>query len=535
MKTRHWDAIVIGTGMGGATFGYALARAGLRVLWCEKGSAHLGDSEALRGRFAEEWFSPGDAHAANRRVLLRNAGRCFDAIADVSGPKPFDFIPFIGAGGGGSTALYGMALERFFPADFSPRQHHPGARESTIPDHWPIGYADLEPYYTEAEKLYGVRGGGDALRGGSERVDQRDLPPLSPVARELFAFFEQKGLNPYRVPLACDRVPACTGCQGYLCARDCKIDSARACIQPALDLGAEVLDKCEVVRLEANADRITGVICRHEGRELHLQADLVALAAGALGTPGLLLASASPAWPRGLANTSGWVGLNLMRHYVDLYAVFPKHRPAVAGNPKELAWNDLYVTEAGKFGTFQSFGAMIPAKVLAAGMEQELRDKDRAGAAAALRLAKPLMASATGMLFARTEVFATIMEDLPYADNRVTLGDGGRLSIQYRVRDSEARRIAQFRERVRKTLEPYRFLQLRQAESNLRLAHACGTCRFGRDPLTSVLDPFNKAHGVANLYVVDASFFPSSGGTNPALTVAANALRVARHLNGIPQ
>ena len=79
-------------------------------------------------------------------------------------------------------------------------------------------------------------------------------------------------------------------------------------------------------------------------------------------------------------------------------------------------------------------------------------------------------------------------------------------------------------------LKPYRFLLLKQAENNQRLAHACGTCRFGTDPRESVLDVNNKAHGLTNLYVVDASFFPSSGGTNPALTIAANALRVADHL-----
>ncbi len=84
---------------------------------------------------------------------------------------------------------------------------------------------------------------------------------------------------------------------------------------------------------------------------------------------------------------------------------------------------------------------------------------------------------------------------------------------------------------LKKVLQPFRTLTLRTGQSNTTLGHVCGTCRFGTDPQTSVLDPQNRAHEVENLYVVDASFFPSSAGLNPSLTVAANALRVAAHVN----
>jgi choline dehydrogenase-like flavoprotein len=134
----------------------------------------------------------------------------------------------------------------------------------------------------------------------------------------------------------------------------------------------------------------------------------------------------------------------------------------------------------------------------------------------------------------RRMILATTLEDFSYADNRVEPAradaQGARLAIEYRLRDADRARIAAFRTRMRDVLAGYRFKLIKQAENNQRIAHVCGTCRFGDDPAQSVLDRNNRAHGLANLYVVDSSFFPSSGGTNPSLTIAANALRVADHL-----
>jgi choline dehydrogenase-like flavoprotein len=130
------------------------------------------------------------------------------------------------------------------------------------------------------------------------------------------------------------------------------------------------------------------------------------------------------------------------------------------------------------------------------------------------------------------------MEDLPYLDNRVMVPAAAkspqesRIQIQYRIGPGEQARIQSFRNSLRKAFGSHRFILIKQAEHNERIAHACGTCRFGLTPRDSVLNTFNRAHSVDNLYVVDASFFPSSAGTNPALTIAANALRVADHMLG---
>jgi choline dehydrogenase-like flavoprotein len=529
-----WDVVVIGTGMGGATLGYALARAGLRILFLEKGRSHLRDTGALRGEYAE-MLAPRVKASGPGDDLLMRAGRWAEELEDVTGPKPRRFVPFIGSGTGGSSALYGAVLERFFPADFTPRRHHANAG-STLPERWPITYDELRPYYETAERLFQVHGERDPLRHGEPRPYRRP-PPVSDVNRELMTFLAAKGLHPYRLPLARDPAAGCPGCQGRLCAHGCKRDAASVCLVPALERhGAALAEQCTVLRLEATRRRVTGVICQWRGRLRTVRAGLVVLAAGALATPALLLGSASARWPAGLANDSGLVGRNLMRHLVDLYAVRP-HTGGPFGDTKEIAFNDLYLSEGLKGGTVQSFGAMPPAAMLVAGLEKELRERFGVWAGALFRPVRPLARWLLGRDFTRRVVLASILEDLPYLDNRVSLqpphGDGSpRWAVQYRMPPHTADRLVAFRRRMAELLAPYPYRLLRLTESNEHLAHACGTCRFGDDPAQSVLDRDNKTHALENLYIVDASFFPSSGGTNPALTIAANALRVAEQLVG---
>jgi len=528
---RRWDVIVVGTGMAGGTIGYSLARGGLRVLFCEMGRSHLTGIDVAAGEFVESLFDPPDVPRLEHRDLLARAGRYFGEIADITASKVRRHIPFIGAGTGGSSALYGGALERFFPHDFEPRGQHPDATDSPLPEMWPVTYDELVPYYERAERLYRVRGGGDPLRSSEDGSSFLEPPPISAAGRELFKHFESKGLHPYRLPQACEFVEGCEGCQGFLCPRDCKNDSARICLKPALEShGAVLIDECEVVRLTTNNDAVTGVVCVHGEREVTLTSEVVILAAGALETSRLLLRSCSAAWSGGLANGSGLVGRNLMRHYVDLYAVQTGERDDLPGNQKEIAFNDFYAAGEEKLGTVQSFGALPPREVVLAEMRRDFRESGWGWLAPTFALAKPLILPIVAGLRRRV-ILASIMEDLPFEENAVVPADGPeRVAIRYLIRDRERRRIELFRDRLATALKPYRFQVVKQAENNQRIAHACGTCRFGDDPKTSVLDRWNRSHQVRNMYVVDSSFFPSSGGTNPALTIAANALRVAEHL-----
>jgi choline dehydrogenase-like flavoprotein len=155
----------------------------------------------------------------------------------------------------------------------------------------------------------------------------------------------------------------------------------------------------------------------------------------------------------------------------------------------------------------------------------------------ALRLTSPAVRQIYERFFNGGLVLAAIMEDLPYLDNRVlpsnqpSLDGRQRLRIQYHLHRSEIERRTAFLSQLKDVLEPFRRMNVGSGKDNANLGHVCGTCCFGSDPKTSVLDPQNRAHEVNNLYVVDTSFFPSSAGLNPSLTVAANALRVAAHVS----
>jgi choline dehydrogenase-like flavoprotein len=542
ITSENWDVIVIGTGIGGATLGYALAKAAKRVLFCEKGKSQLNDSQqVLRGNYAEAFFPWPAVPQPEHHAILSWTGRYSDLIEDRSFSRLNTFIPFLGSGTGGSTALYGMGLERFFPADFQPRRNFPEASETTLPEEWPITYADLAPYYEAAEKLYRVRGTTDPLRGNEGYNHLMSPPPLTPLGSELFSFFQEKGLHPYRLPMACEFVPECECCQGYLCPKNCKNDANRICLQPAImDYGAQLLDECEVLRLDATRKEVTGVVCTWRGVQLMLRGKIIILAAGALISPCLLLKSSTELWPQGLANNSGLVGKNLMRHYIDLYLIAPQTTGPLDNRRKELAFNDFYQKDARKLGSVQSFGRLPPAAILAESMEQEFRQRGLPGAALLFKLAKPIIRPLLSRLVGKSVVLGTILEDLPYTDNWVKTAPAQfergslKLSINYRIRANDKERIEAFRILMKDALKPYQVTLVKQAENNERIAHACGTCRFGSNSSESVLDKYNRAHALSNLYIVDSSFFPSSGGTNPGLTIAANALRVANYLLNDP-
>jgi choline dehydrogenase-like flavoprotein len=528
-----WDVIVVGTGMGGGMLGQQLARSGRKVLFVEKGRSTLPGTPGTIRSAMPELAEPQAARSPEAYYdALARAGRSTDEIEDISGRFSRRFVPFIGSGTGGSSALYGMVCERFFVGDFTPRQNFRDPGDSTVPEAWPITYDQMRPWYAQAEKLLGVRGQPDPLRPEATEVGLPPAPPFSADNQPLVNYLTGRGLHPYHLPMACDYTDGCATCQAYLCPQPCKNDAARNCVLPAVaEHGAHLLTECRVVRLDADRSQVRQVICQHRCDMLALQAKVVVLAAGALATPVLLLNSRSGDWPRGLANGSDWVGRNLMRHLLDWIEVWPQPHCKITAENKEIGLNDFYFWEEQKYGTVQSAGAMASL----APMEMLTNHPGRRGKA--LRLMSPAVRPIYDRFFTGGLVLAAIMEDLPYLDNRIlpsdrpSVDDRQRLRMQYRLHANEIERRAVFLRLLKEVLEPFRKLTLRTGQNNSTLGHVCGTCRFGTDPKTSVLDPQNRAHEVDNLYVVDTSFFPSSAGLNPSLTVAANALRVATHVN----
>ncbi len=228
-----------------------------------------------------------------------------------------------------------MALERLYPEDFTPREKFSKVQAVDLVESWPITYEQLRPYYQQAEKLFAVRGSLDPLR--DNHLDPlADPDRMSEASAELFEFVSGKGMHPYRLPVASDCTTDCIGCQGFLCPSSCKKDASNTCLLPAVrDHGAVVLESCRVHRLDVSADVVRGVVCFVDDKEVHLEGDLVILAAGALESPCILLRSRNADWPDGVANRSGLVGRNLMRHYVDLYPVRLKSADGLGSGRKQ--------------------------------------------------------------------------------------------------------------------------------------------------------------------------------------------------------
>ena len=519
-----WDAVIVGTGVGGGTVGYALSRAGRRILFIEKGHSDLASrKDAIFCHAPEDVCDLAVQSRSEYRSKLLLGGRNPDVVEDDTEGRGHKFTTDLGAGIGGSSALFGMIMERFFPCDFRPRANFHDAGNSTVPEEWPISNDELKPWYIQAEKLYRVRGSADPLR--PDDAAGTLLPPSAMIEanQEIFDFLKGRGLHPYSAHMACEDVPGCMACKASLCPNNCRNDAGRICVRPAIaEHGAELLSDCTAVRLEASRTQVDKLICIWKGRTIALESKLFVVAGGALFTPALLLNSNSAHWPRGVANSSDLVGRNLMRHLADLHLVVPRSRFPFNERLKQIAFNDFYAPSGRKYGTVQSFGPLPP-------VERVLNRAEPGPYQKVLRLGKPVGAYFWDRLRSRRLALATIMEDLPYADNRVLpqAGSDGNVRFQYTPHENDLRRNKEFETEVVNALRPYRVFTMRGAKSNRTLGHVTGTCRFGTDPKTSVLDSTNRAHDLSNLYVTDASFFPSSGGVNPSLTIAANALRVA--------
>ncbi len=509
-----WDVAVIGTGMGGATVGYELAKAGHRVIFLEKGLADFSNADNTLQLENED-----------PSARLRN-GNWPTKITGYIGETRSQFFAPLGCGAGGTTLLYAAALERFDPCDFVP------ASEPDYPmDGWPISFEQLKPYYRKAEKMFKVCGTWDPLCPDED--SQLLAPPrLTECDEHFLESFKASGLHPYRLHVACAYEPGCTECGGYICSRKCKGDAKTICLEPALRTGnARIIDRCEVERLEADASEIKEIIGRRDGEKISIRAKIVVLAAGAYFTPVLLLKSGNKFWPNGLANTSNMVGRNLMFHVSDFIAVWPRGKYSMQGPRKTLAFRDFYTHRGIKLGSVQSTGLSAGYGNIVYFLKTAF-DRSRWSW---FKPARPLLripAYIASVIFGRATIFATILEDKPYLENRIVLdpNEPSGMRFDYVVHTELRERVSVLRNLIKNALTRHR-LMIISPEINLNYGHPSGTCRFGTAPSFSVLDANNKAHDLKNLYVVDASFMPTSGGANPSLTIAANALRVAEHIS----
>lgn len=508
---QDWQVIVIGAGMGGGIAARALAEAGLRVLVLEQGRA---------GHRREE--TPIDSGLADP-VARAVRGLWPTPLQARLGAAEIETFAPLGAGVGGSSVFYAATLERPSRHDIDdlPERPHPAGG-------WPVSHAELAPWLDRAEAMLEVAGEPDPLAESSGAALRPPAPP-GPVDEAVRARLERNGLHPYRLHAAIRHLPGCRACLGRKCPRACKMDGRSAGIEPALATGnAALVTGCEVTALIGEG-RVEALEVRHEGQRRRISAPHVVLAAGALGSARLLLASAQEGQPQGFANASGLVGRGLMFHLNEMIAVWP---PGAAGGPsKALGFRDLAWHEGERLGMVQAMG-------IEAGFGEILHHL-RLGLARRTWLARlpgvdPALGLAAGWaekLLGRAQVFVGLLEDLPYEHNRVLLAPEapGGMRIEYDFAPELLARRQLFRRAMRRAFRGWPRMFLGHGpEPNL--GHPSGTLRMGHAPGTSVVDSFGRAHEAPNLHVADASVFAGSMGVNPSLTIAALALRMADRL-----
>ena len=516
-QNTHWDALIIGTGIGGGTIGRALAEAGMKVLFVEKGRA---------GFRAEQSAIDADQQDPFARAMH---GLWPDKVhARINGHDQQIFAP-LGSTVGGSSAFYAATLERPEPHDLSDAEGRPHPAGG-----WAKSYAQMEPWFEQAERMYRVHGEADPL----SPVTQPILPPLPAPGKAdavIMAALRRGGLHPYQLHAALKNPPGCGNCLGRKCPNPaCKMDGRSAGVEPALATGnATLIDRCEVTALLGEAGHITGVAAIRDGEALTLTADRVILSAGALSSPRLLLRSASAHWPDGCANASGLVGRNLMFHFNEMFAVFPGRGAQLApgeADSKSVGLRDYYFADGQRLGMVQAMGIEASYGSILHYLRQRL-DQNMLGRNRLVQEAARLPAGLAVKILGSATVFVGLLEDMPYAENRVIYDPAtpGQIKLTYAFAPELLARRKVFRKLISRGFGGLRTVFLGHSpEPNL--GHPCGTLRYGTDPATSVLDANCKAHGLDNLWVADASFMPSSMGVNPSLTIAANALHVAQSI-----
>jgi len=510
---KSYDVVIIGSGAGGASLAQRLAPTGKSILILERGD-HLPIE-------SQNWDP--------KAVFIKNRYKSGEKWRDRTGAA---FTPNIHYWVGGNTIFYGAALYRFRRRDFEEVSHHGGA----VSPAWPISYDDLAPYYMEAETLWGVHG-----HRGADPTDDAGAPPYplpalkhDPEIARLKVQLTRLGLHPFEMPVAVERNDGkptrspcirCRTCGGYPCLREAKSDGRKMVARAEAHDNVELVTRARVRKLQTDRSgrSVSAVIYETPDGERRVKGDIVVLAAGAVNSAAILLASAQAKHPNGLANSSDQVGRNYMFHTGSASLTFAPSK-VETDFPKTMAINDWYWGDPdGGFdypmGHVQlleylhgdvlrgQIGHRIPEWLIPKGFADALGD--------------------------RALAFLVMTEDLPEQRNRIRLTRNGQIRVDYWCNNLTAhkRLIARFHNYMTRSGRLCRCIRGYEARLDGVLpiygtAHQCGTLRMGADPKSSVVNAKCRAHELDNLYVADTSVFVSSAAVNPALTCIANALRV---------
>jgi len=486
---NRYDLVIVGSGIGGGTLAWGLKDSGAKILIVERGD--------FLPQEPQNW-SPesvfGEHRYKSKEVWETSDGRLF--------------TPGVHYCIGGNSKVYGAALPRFRREDFGEIEHDQGTSPA-----WPITYDDLEPYYDRAEHLYGVHGCIGEDPTDPPRSSEFPFPEVShePQIARLAESLRSQGLHPNHLPLGIDlggHCLRCHTCDGFPCKVHAKSDAEVCAVRPALESPNISLWTNSVVRrIILKHDAVHSLEIDRAGALSTIQADTYVLSCGAVNSAALLLKTTE------LPDSSGLIGRNYMVHNNSaLIAVRPWERNTTTFQ-KTLSVNDWYLgghAWSWPMGNLQMIGKVQ---------------------ASMLKSARPKVPLPMLKYLANRSIEWWVMsEDLPDPQNHISISSHGRIQIHWKPNNLTTHHhlLNHARKMLKRAGYPLTFTQQMGIETN---SHQCGTLKMGDNPDISVLDPYCKMHGVKNLYVVDASFFPSSGAMNPALTIAAQALRVADHLD----
>ena len=496
--STHFDVIIIGTGAGGGTMARALSQSPARVLVLERGKAVPQE--------ADNW----NPDAVWKHLRYRATERWLDA-------QGIEFLPYTHYGVGGNTKFWGSVLYRLRREDFKALQHRDGVSPA-----WPIDYDTLAPYYDQAEILYHVHG----LSGGDPTEPPRDPFPYAPIPHspgmtEIVERLRRQGLHPSYLPLGLIRpgeqggCVLCRTCNSFPCKIHAKSDAEVCGIEPALAApNVELWTDALAIRIvtDPSGRKAAAVDVQRAGETARVGASLVVVSCGAVNSAALLLRSASDKHPDGLGNSSGLVGRRYMAHLATMMQGFNPLRHNDTVFQKTVALNDFY---------FSGPHSKYPLG--------HIQSQGRTHGVMAQTVVPWVPLWAYDAWVARGVDWLAMSEDLPREDNRVTVDAQGRIQLHYRSNNVDAHhQLVREMTRILHRLGYWKVMTHSHQSKNT--THQCGTLCFGTDPRTSVLDPWCRSHDVENLFVVDASFFPSSAAVNPGLTIIAQALRVADHI-----
>lgn len=538
-----WDAVIIGGGLAGATICNKLSEHNFKILVIEHGM-HI-----RREDYENEKYTKKNINLMKPLERV-DKGYYPNEIKITINKKTFKYLPTLGFGLGGTSNLYGAQLERMKEIDFeyNEKYYYNLENDGVTKYKWPIKYEEFTEFYKKAEDMFRVAGTYDILFEKKENIKLRFVPKYNFKYRILYRNLKKLKLHPYKSHVAFDHIKNCNECGGVLCVYNCKNDAYKICIKPLLDFERiTFLTEYEAVKIlvKNNLCSQVEIVSLIDGKKIKINTRLVISAAGALFTPKILLNSSDILqYPNGLSNSSGLVGKNLMFHTNILFLILDKNfifnnlfnnskKKIINNFNKTISFNDFYIYQNKKYGTIQTIGVPIDSQQINSYLISNYSFIRKIVKINLILKLINIMCAIIEIISKNFILMSVIIEDLPFASNKVSINKNEKsgIEIEYNINPDLFLRNIKIKKHIKENLKKSFFVFFLNKKININYSHACGTCKMGENKNDSVVNFKNQSHDLNNLFIVDSSFFPSSSGVNPSLTIIANAIRVSKFIS----